>query len=51
MYQRGGEDLACVGIVIHDEGNNTPEIRQSGRITRRQSPTSVPHSSGVVEGE
>jgi hypothetical protein len=51
MYQRGGEDLACVGIIIHDECDDAPEVRETGRITRSQGAPKVHYFLGSVEGK
>ena len=50
MYQRRGEDLPCVGIIIHDENPNAPEIGHARGSSLRHSADSVPDSFAVVEG-
>ena len=50
MYQRGGENLPCVGIIIHDENPNAPEVWHARESSLRHNADSVPDSFATVEG-
>lgn len=50
MYQRRGENLPCVGIIIHDENPNAPEIGHTRGSSLRHGADSVPDSFAIVEG-
>ena len=49
MYQRGGKDLSCIGIIVDNENPNAPEIRRARGSSLRHSVTRVPDLFTIVE--